>query len=493
MEKYIAVFDAGTTSIKGMLINQKATISEEYAVEIHTFRGANGEVEQNPMDWWNGLLTITRNWWEKDRIAPEQIAMITFSGQMEDVIPISYSNRKRNAILYSDTRAKKEADILREPVPALIEKSGNNINATTPLAKLLWMKEYEQDVYNDTAKVLFSSKDFLIYRLTDVFATDPTTGATTGMMNVKTRQWEEALITTTGLDVIKLPELKDSKEIVGYVTDSAAKETGLSEDTAVLCGAGDAGASAMGAGAVNHGDSYCYVGTTGWIAVIQKDIMQDPSLSGLFHLVHLTGNEIIRIIPLLNAGNVYQWAVDTFANGDYTKFEDLVQKSSIGSNGLVFLPYLNGERNPVDDPDAKGVFWGIKEKTKESHFARAVVEGIAFSFRQLAELLNLKRDSVMTIVGGGTKSISLCQTLADCLMQPIRVPANSEYMPAIGVASSAFIQLGWASSYQDFSERFIEKSEARIYQPSLKNEKMYTKQYERFLKLYPSLRGMYVD
>jgi len=491
MEKYIAIFDVGTTSVKGVLMDKKAKVSGEYNVNLHTNHGPNGEVEQKPVDWWNGIKEIAKHWWYEINLSPEQIAMITFSGQMEDVIPISRSGKAETAILYSDTRAKEEAEWIHRQVKELAGKTGNFVSATTPLAKLLWMKRYQKDVYDNTAKVLFSSKDFVIYMLTDAFATDPTTGATTGMMNSKTRHWEKDLTEAAGFDAERLPEIIGSKDIVGFVTEKAQEATGFLRYTPVLCGAGDAGASAMGAGAVKTDDSYCYVGTTGWIAVIQEEIKHESKLSGLFHLAHLTDKEIIRVIPLLNAGNVYQWAVQTFADGDFSHFEDLIQKSNIGSSGLLFLPYLNGERNPINDSDAKGAFWGIQGNTKKCDFARAVVEGISFSLRQLAELLDLKNDRAMTMIGGGTKSSSLCQTLADCLKRPIRVPANSEYMPAVGVASSAFIQLGWSDSYQDFSERFIEKSEAEIYDPDVTKEQVYSEQYERFLKLFPSLKKIY--
>lgn len=491
MDKYVAVFDVGTTAIKGIIFNKEGQIVADHSIRIQTHHRTNGHIEQNPLDWWVSLKTISASWFKEKGILPEQIAFITFSGQMEDVIPILRSGNAPFAILYSDMRAAKEAQEIRKKVSDLQEILGNSISGTTPLAKLAWMKKHQRAVYDDIHKVLFSSKDFLIYRLTDTYVTDPTTGSTTGMMNAALRSWDPALMEIAGFDFQKFPEIIDTGDIVGYVTEKAQKETGFLKDTPVLCGAGDGGATAMGAGAMKPGDSYAYVGTTGWMAVIVEEIQQETSLSSLFHLAHVRNNHFIRIIPLLNAGNVYAWAVDTFADGDYLRFEQLLQQSDPGSNGLLFLPYLNGERNPIHDPDAKGAFWGVQETSKKHDFARAVVEGIAFSLKQLAELLSLEEDEEIRIIGGITKSSLFCKILADCLNMYVSVPRNSEYMPAIGSSSSAFIQLGWVSNEEEFAERFIDPLQVDIYQPEMTNVTIYQENYNRFLKLYPNLKRIY--
>jgi len=491
MEKYVAVFDVGTTTVKGVLIDKNAEFFETHSIPIETMVDADGKIEQNPLDWWHALKAITATWWRKQAVLPEQIEMITFSGQMEDVIPVLESKNPHPAILYSDTRAGVEADQIRELARGLEEKTGNTISATTPLAKLLWMKTYETNLFAKMKKVLFSSKDFLIHKLADVYVTDPTTASTTGMMNHVSRQWEKDLIENVGFDREKLPEIKSSEEIAGYVTLKAEKEIGFKSNTPVLCGAGDGGATAVGAGAVCPGDAYGYVGTTGWLAVIGQEIRREEKLSDLFHLAHLPQERMVRIIPLLNAGNVYSWAVQTFAAGDYTEFEKLIRQSEAGSNGVLFLPYLNGERNPVNDADAKGAFWGLTQKTEAGDLARAVTEGIAFSLKQLSEYLGLTREKEFKLIGGVTKSSVFVQILADCLNQTISIPKDSEFMPSIGAASSAFIRLGWARNYQDFTDRFINQADPVVYQPIDENVNSYKKSYKQFIKLYPSMNHIY--
>ncbi|WP_449355283.1 xylulokinase [Virgibacillus natechei] len=493
MKEYIAVFDIGTTAVKGVLIDKQATIIGEYRVLMDTYYGDNGEVEQCPADWWEGMKEIAQKWWSVLGITKNQIITITFTGQMEDVISISSAYPNQKAILYSDNRFEQEAARIMEKLPNIQAKTGNTMRSSTPLAKLLWMKENKAELMDKTQCFVFSSKDYGIFKLTDMFVTDPTTAATTGMMNLHTREWIAEIIETFGLDANQLPKICGSEEIVGYVSASAAEETGFLESIPVLCGSGDAGATAMGAGAVHQGDAYFYLGTTGWAAMVQDSFDHKEDI---FNLAHIFSDLTISIAPLLNAGNVHSWAVEAFvsegSNDRYSDFEGLVENATAGSNGLLFLPYIHGERCPVHDADAKGAFWGIGPKTGKSDMARAVIEGICFSYKQLMDLIiDQGNNDFLTLIGGGAKSASWCQILADVIGRPVRVPIDSEYIPALGVSASAFVKLGWADSYQDFSERFLVAAEAKTYEPDMVNYEMYGGIYQRYLKLYPSLRGMY--
>ncbi|MFD1068071.1 xylulokinase [Oceanobacillus locisalsi] len=494
MKKYIAVFDIGTTAVKGVLIDQQAKIIGEYDTTVETYYGENGEVEQNPADWWEGMKEITQKWWSELNIEAKQVAAITFTGQMEDVISISPAYPNQRAMLYSDNRFGEEAAHIMKRFPNIQAETGNIIRSSTPLAKLLWMKNNKDEIMEHTQCFVFSSKDFSIYKLTNTFVTDPTTAATTGMMNLHTRAWMPEIMEAFGLDANKLPNLYDSGEIVGYVTQSAMEETGFLQHTPVLCGSGDAGATAMGAAAVQQGDTYFYLGTTGWTAMVQENM--NHHIQGMFHLAHIVPHLTISIAPLLNAGNVHEWAVDTFASeGTEDKnsaFEALVKGASVGSNGLYFLPYIHGERFPVQDSDAKGAFWGIGPKTSKSDMARAVMEGICFSYKQLTDLIIDSGDKdFLTLMGGGSKSAAWCQILADMMGVSVRVPADSAYMPALGIAVPAFVQLGWAKHHDAVFEQFLVSTEDKIYKPNMFHHEIYEGMYETYLKMYPSLKGMY--
>ncbi|TRM10514.1 hypothetical protein FH966_01580 [Lentibacillus cibarius] len=489
---YIAAFDIGTTSMKGVLLDRQANVHGACTVRLDTHYGPDGEIEQNPDDWWAGVKEIADKWWHTFAIDPTQVVGITFSGQMEDVISIS--NRETWAILYSDTRAVDEADWIQQTCPELQDAIGNTIRSSTPLAKLRWQQNHNPDKYERSSAFVFSAKDYIIYQLTNAVVTDPTTGATTGMMNLEKRQWELESLRKLDLDPAKLPALMEADETVGYVTEAAAGQTGFPELTPVVCGSGDAGASTIGAAAVHHGDSYFYIGTTGWAAVIRDNVQLREPIDGLFHLAHLPKKTNITIAPLLNAGNVHRWAVQTFASTgnveDYETFENMVQASAPGSNGVLFLPYIHGERCPVHDAEAKGAFWGIGPTTTTSDFARAVMEGLSFSLKQIMDALTDDTVGTVTLIGGGTKSTSWCQMLADCIGRPIRVPTASEYMPVIGASTTAFIAMGWVKDYQDFTERFIMPAEATVYEPNLQRYEQYQAIYQRYVQLYPAMKGI---
>ncbi|KOP71949.1 hypothetical protein LIS82_24635 [Cytobacillus solani] len=487
---YIAAFDLGTTAIKGVLLSQEGKIFAEHSFNIHTSLGENNEIEQNPEEWWEGVQSITHEWFSVHGVSSQSIKAITFSGQMEDVILIQEGENTTSAILYSDNRANIEAEEINKKLPGLYELTGNRITSSSPISKLLWLKKNSISNSDKRIHVVFSAKDYIIYKLTGSVVTDYTTAATSGFMNIESRKWETQLLSSLGIEQFMLPELTSSEQEVGQVSAFGANETGFCLHTPVLCGAGDAGASTLGAGAISEGDCYMYLGTTGWIAVPSKD--HSPKDHGIFTLAHIIQELNISIAPLLNVGNVHRWAVEAFIqSGNYADFEDEVQKSPPGSNHLLFLPYVHGERCPVQDSEAKGAFWGIGPKTKKSDFARAVLEGICFSLFQIMQMLMQKNVGSITLIGGGARSHSWCQLLADLTNKTVRVPANSEYLPSIGIAATAFQSLGWVEDYKEFVDQYIISSQSKLYVPNKRNNEIYKDQYKIYLKLYESMKKIY--
>lgn len=186
--------------------------------------------------------------------------------------------------------------------------------------------------------------------------TDPVTGATTGMMDLTKRKWHEPIVDGCGVDISKLPNLIDVKEIVGTVSKTASKVSGFSSSTFIINGSGDAGASTLGAGSIQVKDGYFYLGTTGWLAMVEKNDTNENLSEGHFNLAFVQEDQRISVAPLLNVGNVHNWAVHSFCEeteNSYVAFESLIETVAPGSEGVVFLPYLYGERNPIHDPDAK--------------------------------------------------------------------------------------------------------------------------------------------
>ncbi|WP_077212854.1 xylulokinase [Bacillus dakarensis] len=488
---YIAVFDLGTTAIKGVLVSRDGQLHFGHALPIETKYGYKQEIEQNPEQWWERVQCITRQWFSEDGVSPETIEAVTFSGQMEDVILIKEGEPATNAILYSDQRAAKEAELIQQKIPQLSEITGNGITSSTPLAKLLWLKEHEQDEKGEEVHVVFSAKDYLIYKLTGRIVTDIVTAATTGMMNLQTRKWHADLLSLLHIEEFVLPNLLSPEEKAGKVSTNGASQTGFLENTPVLCGAGDAGASTLGAGAILEGDCYMYLGTTGWIAGPTKDY--SPQDNGVFTLAHIVPDLNIGIAPLLNAGNVHDWAMKTFLGcDDYDALEEEMQKSPPGANSLFFLPYLHGERCPIHDSDAKGAFWGIGPETKKADFLRAALEGICFSLLQITEMLVGSEVGSIALIGGGANSKTWCQMISDMTNKTVRVPHNTEYLPSLGIGATAFKYLGWTENYRDFVEEYIASSANSVnYYPNAEHHELYAELYKKYKKLYPSMEKMY--
>lgn len=492
--KYVAVFDIGTTAVKGILVDKEVQLMEEHTVELNTFVSADGMIEQQPEDWWEAIIHIASLWW-KNGISPESVRAITFSGQMEDVISISEQDNYR-AILYSDTRAGEEAKWIHKQYPKIRSITGNNVSATTPLAKIKWLENQAPKQYEHTKKFVFCSKDYCIYQLTKEAVTDPITAATTGMMDLKSRSWNKTIFKACGIDEEKLPKLLEVDSTVGSITEAASKTTGFSTSTIVINGSGDAGASTLGAGAIHEKDCYFYMGTTGWLAIVEKNEGQLDSLSeGHFNLAFVEKVHRISVAPLLNVGNVHKWAVHSYIDQNesnkYETFESLIEQAEPGSGGVVFLPYLNGERNPMIDPDAKGAYWGITSHTERKELARAALEGVTFSLKQTLEMYDLQDQRTITLIGGASKSNNWCQMMADIMNHPIRVPLNSEYLPSIGVASTAFVALDWCDSYAYFIDKYVKKVPSKEFTPDLTQVDIYSTHYEKFKKLYPALQSVY--
>ena len=324
---YVAVFDIGTTAVKGLLVNEDVQVSGEQTIELTTHMVEDGYVEQKPLDWWNAITSIASTWWENS-ILPESIQAITFSGQMEDVITLSKTGQDYQAILYSDTRAGEEAKTIIEKIPSLRDVTGNNVSATTPLAKINWLQNNRKQQYDDAEKFVFCAKDYIIYQLTGEAVTNPVTAATTGMMDLTKREWHEPLVKECHIDVSKLPQLLPVHRIVGTVSEAASEETGFSTSTKIINGSGDAGASTLGAGAVNVKDGYFYMGTTGWLAMVEKNDTTENLSEGHFNLAFVHDDQRISVAPLLNVGNVHNWAVNSFcgeSENKYQLFESLIK------------------------------------------------------------------------------------------------------------------------------------------------------------------------
>ncbi|QQK75720.1 hypothetical protein HUG15_09175 [Salicibibacter cibarius] len=489
--EYIATFDIGTSSVKGVLVGRDGSLHYPEMRPVHTDYRDVGRVEQDPEQWWEKVCHIAFSWW-KNGINPQHVNAIVMSGQMQDCIPIDADGQPvRPAILYSDNRAEEQAEYIAQDTHDLSLKTGNHFDGTMVFPKIKWLQEKEREVYDRTATICVSAKDYVIFQLTKKPVVDSVTGATTGMMDLRRKEWISKWMEEQGLDAQKLPPLVDPSAKVGEVVEKSAKQSGFVRGTPVLCGAGDAGATTMGAGVVEQGDKYVYLGSTGWVAFVTETITAQAD--GIFHLANLTPDEYIAIAPMLNVGNAHLWAVDLFGDGgekDYAGFEHAVQSTSPGASDVLFLPYLKGERFPVQDMSASGSFMNIRETTTKAHLSRAVLEGVSMSIRQTMDTL-IGEDAgqtPLTLIGGGTQSESWCQILADVCQSFVRVPEHPEYLPSLGVAAAGFVHLQWSANYREFHQHIMQNQSMKTYDPDANVKETYDRLYEKFKALYPAIK-----
>ena len=478
---YIAAFDAGTTAVKGTLVNEAGEAALSRSVELSTLCH-DGFQEQAPQDWWEAFCAISRQFTEA--VPPEDIQGIIMSGQMQDLIPLDADlNPVCPAILYSDGRAEAQATALETRVGSdyFLHTTGNRCDGSLPLPKLMWLKENRPELYARTAHILISSKDYLIARLTGVCAGDVTACATAGAMDIRRKRWDDRLLSAAGVDAKLFPTLYHPHQQVGAVLPEAAAACGYRAGTAVFAGIGDAGATTLASGIREPGQYNINLRTSGWVAAVSDDILLTEA--GVFNLAAAAEGCYINVVPFLNAGNVHKWISGVLGHrdgaADYEAVSALLKNSVPGSHGVLFLPYLVGERFPVLDPEARGCFFGMTAETTAADMARACLEGVAFSLRQGLEQLPVPPASISLIGGGGREAV-WCQILADVLDHDITVLRDTEFRAAQALAALARQKAG----------SFALAEEGTVYHPRSKYEALYTDQYARYQKLYPVLRGL---
>lgn len=489
----IATFDIGTTAVKGVLVAEDGQVLDTCSVEIDTIY--DGEYrEQKPEDWYTAFCTISRKFLQ---VYPkEEIKSVVMSGQMQDVILVDEAFRPvKNAILYSDGRAQAEADEVAAKLGTeyLIRVTGNHYDGSLPLPKLLWVRRHCPEIWERVHKILISSKDFVIGRLTGCAAGDVTACATAGAMDITKLEWDETILSAAGVSICQMAKLYHAHEVVGCVTDQAAEECGYLPGTRVYAGAGDAGATTLASGITRPGEYNINLGTSGWVAAVSDHVMQTKG--GVFNLAAMPDRCYINVVPFFNAGNVHRWISRVFTPGerreiDYPLIEQILEASEPGSHQVMFLPYLVGERFPVMDAQVRGTYVGITPETDRADLIRACLEGVAFSIRQGIESLGDAPEKI-SMIGGGARSEAWCRIFADVLQMPVYVYRNADVLPALAIASAVLLEQGQLSSYSEFTRRLQGAEYCSVYYPCTEYAGVYERQYEKYLKLYPAMKGFY--
>lgn len=485
----IATFDIGTTAVKGVLVTEKGDILASASEHVTTFL-EGGKKEQEPEEWFQAFCRISRSF--VDILNGAAVDGIIMSGQMQDVIPVTEDGHPAGrAILYSDGRAVEESEELTGSLGReYLEKvTGNHYDGSLSLPKVMWLKKYCPEVYERTSRVLISAKDYIILKLTGAAVGDVVACSTAGAMNIADQKWDEAVLKAAGVPMKMMPKLCYPHEVAGTVHENGARAAGYPVGTKVYVGIGDAGATTLASGISGPGQYNINLGTSGWVAAVSSETASAEG--GMFNLAAFENGFYINVVPFLNAGNVHRWVSRLFSADeqavDYERINDLLEHSQPGSDGVMFLPYLNGERFPVLDEQVKGCYLGITADTDQGDMVRSCLEGVAFSIRQGVERLGTVPQKISVIGGGGRVSV-WNQILADVLGQTVYVYRNSEVLPALALGASVLLAEGVIQSYSEFTDSLQDEKMSVRYLPVREHQELYDQLYEKYLGIYPLVK-----
>lgn len=488
---YFIGADLGTSSLKLMLLDESGkrikTVSKEYPV----FYPKSGWSEQNPEDWWNAFVLGVRELIEGLNAC--EIVGIGVGGQMHGLVVLDKEdNPIRPAILWNDGRTQKETDYLNDTIgkEKLSEYTANIAFAGFTAPKILWLKENEPENFAAISKIMLP-KDYINYKLTGVHCTDFSDASGMLLLDVKNKCWSKEMIDICGIKEDQLPKLFESYMAVGTVKIDIANQLGLSSETVVAAGAGDNAAAAIGTATVGNEKCNISLGTSGTIFVSSDKFSLDDN-NALHSFCHSDGKYHLMGC-ILSAASCNKWFCEELLGcDDYKALESGIKDDMLGRNEVFFLPYLMGERSPINDTNATGVFIGIRPDTTRAQMQLAVLEGVAFAIRdniEIARKLNLQiKESCLC--GGGGKSELWQKIMANVLNIKLNIPLIEEG-PAYGGAILAMVASGKYESVNACMDKFFEIKST--IEPDKALVTLYENRYEKFKKIYPNIKQLYKE
>ena len=485
MSLYIGI-DLGTSAVKCLLVDETGAILREAGREYPLELPRPGWSQQAPADWVAGTLAALGELLEgADKSAVRGIGV---GGQMHGLVALDQAGQVlRPAILWNDGRTQAETDYLNFDVgrDKLTAWTGNIAFAGFTAPKLLWMKTHEPELFGRIHKIMLP-KDYLVWYLTGVCATEPSDASGTLLYDVAHRRWSREMLEVCALREGQLPRLFESWEPVGTLKGDIAVRLGLSERVCVAAGAGDNAAAAVGCAVVGPGQCNISLGTSGTVYLTAGAFSVDPQ-NALHSFAHADGG-YHQMGCILSAASCNKWWMDILEAPDYAAQQSGIQV--LGEDPVYFLPYLMGERSPHNDVDARGAFVGLSMDTSRQQMTQAVLEGVAFAIRDCVEAARAQGvapESSM-LCGGGAKSPLWRTILANVLGIPLTLP-KTEQGPSYGGAVLAAVAAGDFADVKTCCERWV--TTAQTVRPDKDLTAKYEAQYRRWRGLYPALRDWY--
>jgi xylulokinase len=502
VKQFILAHDLGTTGNKATLYDGAGCLVSSAFAGYGVEYAQTGWAEQNPNDWWQAVCASTQTLLRQAGVGAGDVACIVFSGQMMGCVPLDKSARPlRNAIIWADQRAVAQERWLSERISPeeMYRLTGHRLSASYPICKILWLRDHQPGIYRAIHKFV-QAKDAMVARLTGEFVTDHSDASSTNLYDLEQGQWSEQILAAAELNPAQLPALCRSIDVVGAVRAEVAAEVGVAAGTPVVIGAGDGLCAAAGAGVVAEGDAFNYIGSSSWIALATQKPIYDPQQK-TFCFAHLVPGMFSPCGTMQAAGVSYQWIRDQLGSPEaqaatalglspYELMNLSAEQSPAGAKGLLFLPYLLGERSPRWNPRARGGFVGLTIRHNRADMIRATLEGITMNLRVILEAFTAQGAQVqaMRVIGGGARGRFWNKIMADVYGLPVQRLAILEEATSMGAALAGGVGVGL---YPDFSMAKTMNPVAEVIMPDPAAQATYNKLYPIFEATYQALTPIY--
>ncbi len=502
---YLLGIDLGTTGVKSLLIQDTGGIVAAATQEYPLSTPRPNWSEQSPEAWWRATSRSIKEVLQKSGIDAGRVAALAISGQMHGAVLLDAAGKVlRPAILWNDGRSGAQCAEITERAggpAALLEMVSNPALAGFTAPKLLWVRQNEPQVFAKVQTVLLP-KDYINYRLTGVLATEVSDASGTLLFDVRRRQWSDDLLRALELPEHIVPRCYESVEVIGTVSKAAARACGLKAGLPVVAGGADNACAAVGAGVVAPGQALSSIGTSG--TIVAPTTSGEPTPQGRAHVFcHAVPGAYYVMGVMLSAGGALRWYRDTLGQEEVSRaaaegvdpYETLTRAAATvapGCEGLLFLPYLAGERTPHGDPNARGVFFGLSLRHTKAHLSRAVLEGVTFGLRDSVEIVRGLGLPVQRLraTGGGARSAMWRQMQADVFGAEVAT-VNTTEGPAYGAALLAGAGAGVFPSVEAAVSRTVR--EVYTAEPDGKAAAIYARYYALYTQLYPQLQAQFAE
>ena len=483
--------DLGTSAVKLSLVDKKGAIVKEVNREYPLYFPQPGWSEQKPEDWWAGVCGGMRELLVG--VDASQVAGIGCGGQMHGLVVLDADDAViRPAILWNDGRTQEEVDYLNNEIgrDRLSALTANIAFAGFTAPKILWMKKHEPENFARIRKIMLP-KDYINYMLTGVHCCDYSDASGMLLLDVQHKRWSQEMLAICGVSEAQMPRLFESFEVVGEVNTELAAELGLPEGVRVVAGAGDNAAAAVGTGVVGEGGCNLSLGTSGTLFISSKSFGVDPN-NALHAFAHADGGFHLMGC-MLSAASCNKWFCDEILKTkDYAAEQTDITDDRLGRNHVFFLPYLMGERSPINDVNARGTFTGLTMDSSRADLVQAVLEGVAFAIRDSFEVARSLGLSIPRswICGGGAKSPLWRKIFANVLGIPLDM-VKTEQGPGYGGAMLAMVGCGVYASVQEAADALVELASTTEPDPELTAR--YEVQYQKYRRIYPALKSVFPE